>query len=132
MAAVQNHRHQQQRAEPMNASPSHPKVKVSLAFSERVYVAGGAITGKMELEARADKGLGLGIIMVELVAIEELTSRDHNATSVFLHSRRVYQGPGVPPSNAVLPHALRLGQGREEAVVHGFRREGERGRLVLG
>lgn len=100
------HRHQQQRAEPMNASSSHPKVKVSLTFSERLYVAGGAITGKMELESRADKGLGLGVIMVELVAVEELTSRDHSATSVFMRSRRVYQGPGVPPSNAVLPHPL--------------------------
>ena len=54
----------------MNASSSHPKVKASLAFSERLYVAGGAITGKMELESKTDKNLGLSVIMVELVAIE--------------------------------------------------------------
>ena len=30
-----------------------------------------------------------------------MTSRDHSATSTFLHSRRFFQGPGLPPSNAV-------------------------------
>lgn len=36
----------------------------------------------------------------------ELTSRDHSATSTFLHSRRLFQGPGLPPSNAVLPQPI--------------------------
>ncbi|KAA1467199.1 hypothetical protein DENSPDRAFT_926422 [Dentipellis sp. KUC8613] len=94
----------QSRPEPMNASPHHPKVKVSLTFSDPYYLAGSAITGKMEVESRADVGLGLGIIMVELFAIEELTSRDHSATSTFIHARRLFQGQGLPPSNAVLPH----------------------------
>lgn len=31
----------------------------------------------------------------------ELTSRDHSATTTFLHSQRIFQGPGLPPSNAV-------------------------------
>ncbi|KAI0314333.1 hypothetical protein OF83DRAFT_458051 [Amylostereum chailletii] len=96
----------QSRPEPMNASPYHSKVRATLTLSDPHYVAGGAITGKMELECKADKGLGIGVIMVELVAIEELTSRDHSAKSTFLHSRRIYQGAGVPPSNAVLPHPL--------------------------
>lgn len=90
----------------MNATPHHPKVKVSVTLSDSFYVAGDAVTGKMELESRADKGLGLGIIMVELVAIEELTSRDHAATSTFLHIHRLFQGPSLPPSNAVLPHPV--------------------------
>ena len=34
----------------------------------------------------------------------ELSSRDHSATSTFLHSRRLFQGPGLPPSNAVFAH----------------------------
>jgi hypothetical protein len=54
----------------MNATPHHSKVKVSVTLSDPFYIAGDAITGKIELESRADKGLGLGIIMVELVAIE--------------------------------------------------------------
>lgn len=36
----------------------------------------------------------------------ELTSRDHSATSTFLHTRRLFQGPGLPPSNAVQAHPL--------------------------
>lgn len=35
----------------------------------------------------------------------ELTSRDHSATSTFLHSRRLFQGTGLPPSNAVHPYS---------------------------
>lgn len=40
------------------------------------------------------------------LASAELTSRDHSATSTFVHSRRLFQGPGLPPSNAVLPHPI--------------------------
>ena len=60
----------QSRPEPMNATPHHSKVRVTVTLSDPFYIAGDAITGKMELESRADKGLGLGIIMVELLAIE--------------------------------------------------------------
>jgi hypothetical protein len=108
----------------MNATPYHSKVRLTVTLSDKFYIAGDAITGKMELESRADTGLGLGIIAVELVAIEgrpfqsllcsycqthlppELTSRDHSATSTFIHTRRLYQGPGLPPSNAVLPNPI--------------------------
>ncbi|KAJ7692164.1 hypothetical protein B0H17DRAFT_1062129 [Mycena rosella] len=94
------------RPEPMNASPHHSKVKVSMTLANSVFVSGGNITGKMEMECKADKGLGIGVMMVELFAIQELTSRDHSATSTFLHSRRLFQGPGLPPSNAVQPHPV--------------------------
>ena len=36
----------------------------------------------------------------------ELTSRDHAATSTFLNIHRLFQGPSLPPSNAVLPHPV--------------------------
>ena len=36
--------------------------------------------------------------------LSELSSRDHSATSTFYHTRRLFQGPGLPPSNSV--HAL--------------------------
>jgi len=32
---------------------------------------------------------------------QEITSRDHSATSTFIHSRKLFQGPGLPPSNAI-------------------------------
>jgi hypothetical protein len=60
----------QTRPEPMNASPHHPKVKVSLKVSDAVFAAGGHISGRMDMECKADKGLGIGVIMVELFAIE--------------------------------------------------------------
>ena len=43
---------------------------------------------------------------LHLQGIAELTSPDHSATSTFLHSRRLFQGPGLPPSNAVRSHVL--------------------------
>lgn len=63
----------QSRPEPMNASPYHSKVKVSLSFSDSLYIAGSHVTGKMELECRADKGLSLGIIKVELSGIQGMS-----------------------------------------------------------
>ncbi|KAH7915606.1 hypothetical protein BJ138DRAFT_1141268 [Hygrophoropsis aurantiaca] len=95
----------QSRPEPMNASPYHSKVKVSLKLSDPIFVAGGNVSGKMEVECRADSdsGLGIGVMMVELFAFQEITSRDHSATSTFIQARRLFQGPGLPPSNAVLP-----------------------------
>ncbi|KAH9933556.1 uncharacterized protein BXZ73DRAFT_77184 [Epithele typhae] len=94
----------QTRPEPMNASPYHSKVKVTLRFADTQFIAGGMVTGKIELECKAEKGLGISVIMVELFGVEELTSRDHSATSTFLHSRRLFQGPGLPPSNSVHPY----------------------------
>ncbi|KAI0706423.1 hypothetical protein C8Q76DRAFT_818795 [Earliella scabrosa] len=94
----------QTRPEPMNASPYHSKVRVTLKFADTQFAAGGMVAGKMELECKAEKGLGISVIMVELYAIEELTSRDHSATSTFLQSKRLFQGPGLPPSNSVHPY----------------------------
>ena len=64
----------QSRPEPMNASPHHSKVKVSLTMGNRVFVAGGSIRGQMEVECRADKGLALSVMMVELFAIQGVSA----------------------------------------------------------
>lgn len=40
--------------------------------------------------------------MAEIIL--ELLSRDHSATQTFLHSRRLFQGHGLPPSNSVHPY----------------------------
>ena len=76
----------------------------------------------MEVDSHSDLDclLGIGVMMVELYAIEgnaldftcspvfstlgfptEIISRDHTATSAFIHSRRIFQGPGLPLSIAV-------------------------------
>lgn len=76
---------------------------MSLALSDPIFVAGNNISGKMEVQCRGDGefGLGIGLIAVELFAIQEITSRDHSGTSTFIYSRRMFQGPGLPPSNAI-------------------------------
>ncbi|KAF8344755.1 hypothetical protein F5887DRAFT_1283095 [Amanita rubescens] len=94
-----------ERPEPMNAITHHSNVKVSVTVPDPTFIAGKYVSGKVEMECRADKGLGIGVIMVELFGIQELSSRDHSATSTFLHAQRLFQGPGLPPSNAVQAHA---------------------------
>lgn len=76
---------------------------MSLTLSDPIFVAGNNVSGKMEVECRGDGecGLGIGLMMVELFAVQEITSRDHSGTSTFIHSRRLFQGPGLPPSNAI-------------------------------
>ncbi|KAI0091276.1 hypothetical protein BDY19DRAFT_904724 [Irpex rosettiformis] len=100
------------RVDPMNAISRHAKVKVALKFAEQQFVSGEHVAGKMELECKTDNNLAIGVIMVELFASEavllntvnlELLSRDHSAAQTFLHSQRLFQGPGLPPSNAVKP-----------------------------
>lgn len=91
--------------EPMNATASHSKIKVSMTLPKESVVAGRHVTGKMDVECKSDK-LAIGIIMVELFAFQELTSRDHSARMTFLHTRRLFQGPNLPPSNAVHAHPL--------------------------
>jgi hypothetical protein len=56
--------------EPMNVALSHAKVRVTTHLSSPVFVAGEEITGKMELDCRTDKGLGISTMMVELVAVQ--------------------------------------------------------------
>lgn len=56
--------------EPMNAITNHSKVRVTLKFADPLFIAGDAVAGKIEMECRTDKGLGIGVIMVELFAIE--------------------------------------------------------------
>lgn len=58
------------RPEPMNATKHHPKVNVSLILAESYFVAGEYISGKMEMDCKADKGLGIGMIMIELSATQ--------------------------------------------------------------
>jgi hypothetical protein len=58
------------RPEAMNATTNHAKVKLNVRLSDPLYVAGSAIAGKMEMECKADKGLGLGMLKVELFAVE--------------------------------------------------------------
>jgi hypothetical protein len=89
------------RPEPMNASPHHPKVKVSCTLSDPLYVAGGFVAGKMEVECKTDKGLGLGIMVVELFAIE---GQPHCQSSYFYSLALILDLPDFV--NLVFVHPL--------------------------
>ena len=90
---------------PMNSVSKHPKLKLDLVLNSTVFEAGGTISGKLELTCTTSQKLRLGEISVELEGIEELTSRDHAASQLFLYNRTMFQGEHLPPSNAVLPAA---------------------------
>ncbi|CBQ73354.1 conserved hypothetical protein [Sporisorium reilianum SRZ2] len=89
----------------MNMVTKHPKVKIDVILSSNVFEAGAAISGKVELTCTTSQRLRLGQIAVELEAVEQLTSRDHAATQLFLYNRTMFQGDNLPPCNAVLPAA---------------------------
>jgi hypothetical protein len=58
--------------EPMNAGSHHPKIKLSITPGEALFAAGTHVTGKLEMECRAEgeKGLGIGVVMIELFAVQ--------------------------------------------------------------
>lgn len=84
----------------MNASPHHPKVKVTCILSDPRYVAGDFVAGKMEVECKTDKGLGIGVIIAELTAIEgqlySLPSHLHSL-ALILHLPNFVDPPFVCP-----------------------------------
>ena len=47
--------------EPMNASPFHSKVNVSLALSDQVFVAGHNVSGKIQIEPSIGSGFDLDL-----------------------------------------------------------------------
>ncbi|KAG6841348.1 hypothetical protein C0991_012173 [Blastosporella zonata] len=99
----------QTRPEPMNSSPHHSKVKVSMTLANPIYVAGKFVAGRMEVECRADIGLGIGVMMVELFALQGEHRFKAEEQSAQLAACRTHvsgslgyiDGPGLPPSNAV-------------------------------
>lgn len=60
----------------MNESSHHPKLRVTLTLGS-VFVAGGDVYGKMDVECQSGEGVGLRAIKVELRGIQ----RNHSITS---------------------------------------------------
>ena len=54
----------------MNATSQHAKVRATVRLGEQTFVSGDVVAGKMEVECKVDKGLAIGVIMVELLAFE--------------------------------------------------------------
>ncbi|KAF9573332.1 hypothetical protein EC968_008786 [Mortierella alpina] len=77
------------------------KLKIRIYFDSTIFQAGGNLFGRMEITSSSSQSLKLGEIAVELAAYEEITSKEFTATQSFLSSRLNFQGPNIPPSNAV-------------------------------
>ncbi|PWN36394.1 uncharacterized protein FA14DRAFT_54751 [Meira miltonrushii] len=92
-------------AMPMHAVTKHPKLKLRILLAKSIFEAGETVSGMLEITSSTSQRLRLGEIAVELEAFEELSSRDHSATQIFLFNRTLFQGEHLPPSNAVLPAA---------------------------
>lgn len=57
-------------AEAMNVVSNHPKLRATLRFAETLFVAGTVVTGKLEVECKAEKNLAMGVMCVELLGME--------------------------------------------------------------
>ncbi|KAG0246888.1 hypothetical protein B0O80DRAFT_496573 [Mortierella sp. GBAus27b] len=87
---------------PMTTQPAKcSKLKIRIFFDSTIFQAGGNLFGRMEITATSSRSLKLGEIAVELAAYEEITSKEFTATQSFLSSQLAFQGPNIPPSNAV-------------------------------
>jgi hypothetical protein len=73
------------RPEPMNVTTNHPKVKLNLTLASPLFVAGDYICGKMEMDCRADKGLGIGSMIIELFAFQG--KRQKPKSPIHLHNK---------------------------------------------
>ena len=82
------------RIEPMNASPNHSKIRVTIHLADPLFVAGEELVGKMEMDCRADKGLGIGVMMIELFAVQGNTTYFAlNLAEMAFDYRVVFEGP---------------------------------------
>lgn len=61
---------------PMNSTPTHPKLKLSLSFSDKTFIAGDYVCGALEMSSHGGgagergKELGIGSMMVEMWGVE--------------------------------------------------------------
>lgn len=61
---------------PMNSTPMHPKLKLSLSFSDKTFIAGDNVCGALEMGSHGGgagergKELGIGSMMVEMWGVE--------------------------------------------------------------
>ncbi|KAM0748386.1 hypothetical protein T439DRAFT_328365 [Meredithblackwellia eburnea MCA 4105] len=85
---------------PSPSSSSSANVKIKLVVEQPHFLAGSSVKGFLELAVGA-KDFALGEIGVEFSGYQELKSLDHTSTRRILVSQISFQGPNLPPSNAV-------------------------------
>ncbi|KAI8800749.1 hypothetical protein BJ742DRAFT_840223 [Cladochytrium replicatum] len=77
------------------------KLKVHLHLDSAVSVAGGGISGRLEIISGSARSLRFGEIAVEVIGTEVANDRSFNERDVFFNAKTVYQGERTPPSSAV-------------------------------
>lgn len=99
---------QHDRPQLMNSSPTHPKVKISMDFSDPLFVGGTHVCGQLAMECRADKGLGISGMMVELFGTEGANLRQARDRLLDRIRRRVaiagpYSQGTFPLQSTIIP-----------------------------
>ncbi|KAI8799564.1 hypothetical protein BJ742DRAFT_131345 [Cladochytrium replicatum] len=77
------------------------KLKIHLHLDSAVFVAGGGISGRLEIVSGSARSLRLGEIAVEVIGTEVANDRSFNERDVFFNAKTVFQGERTPPSSAV-------------------------------
>lgn len=87
---------------PPNATYHHPTITLTILPSANRFVAGSKLTGMLEVSCKDQNKVALGQLAIEFFGVEELKLRDHSAqTSIHGPHKCLFQGPALPPSNAV-------------------------------
>ncbi|WAR61023.1 hypothetical protein PtB15_13B274 [Puccinia triticina] len=87
---------------PPNAAYTHPTITLNILPSATLFTAGTKLTGVLELTCKKPNTVALGQLAVEFVGTEELKLLDHSAqSSIHGPHKCIFQGPALPPSNAV-------------------------------
>ncbi|PLW25645.1 hypothetical protein PCANC_28141 [Puccinia coronata f. sp. avenae] len=95
---------------PPNATYNHPIILLNILPSAKLFTAGSKVTGMLEVICKERNSVALGQLAIEFFGIEELKLLDHSAqSSIHGPHKCVFQGPALPPSNAVATSEAPIG-----------------------
>ncbi|KAH9444806.1 hypothetical protein Pst134EB_025063 [Puccinia striiformis f. sp. tritici] len=95
---------------PPNATYNHPTISLNILPSAKLFTAGSKVTGMLEIICKERNSVALGQLAIEFFGIEELKLLDHSAqSSIHGPHKCIFQGPALPPSNAVATSEAPIG-----------------------
>ncbi|KAA1071053.1 hypothetical protein PGTUg99_004291 [Puccinia graminis f. sp. tritici] len=95
---------------PPNATYNHPIISLNILPSAKVFTAGSKVSGMLEVICKERNSVALGQLAIEFFGIEELKLLDHSAqSSIHGPHKCIFQGPALPPSNAVATSEAPIG-----------------------
>ncbi|MBW0492737.1 hypothetical protein O181_032452 [Austropuccinia psidii MF-1] len=95
---------------PPNATYHHPVVSLNILPSAKFFLAGSKLDGTFEVVCKEKNKVALGQLSLEFLGSQELRLADHSAQSS-IHGPHIslFQGPSLPPSNAVITSEAPIG-----------------------